>query len=65
MELGAKFDSADAKAGRKALALARVDQKQERLRPLDVDNAPDPIYDQLNFCVDLGLFGRTRGARSA
>jgi hypothetical protein len=50
-----KFDSADRIAIRRSLALKRVDQTQKRLRPLDVSDAPIELYDELDFCDDLGL----------
>src|SRR5665213_2144309 len=47
-----KWDSPDWIAIRKSLAQRRVDQTQERLKPLDVDDAPIEFYDELNFCED-------------
>jgi hypothetical protein len=50
-----KWDSPEWYAIRKSLAQQRVDEKQERLRPLDVANAPVEFYDELGFCEDIGL----------
>jgi hypothetical protein len=43
---------------RKSLAIQRMDTKQERLQKLDPDNPPTALYDELNFCEDLGLLSR-------
>jgi hypothetical protein len=55
-----KYDSAEWVSNRKALALKRVDSKNQTLVPLDVNDAPMELYDELGFCDDIGLL-TTRG----
>jgi hypothetical protein len=50
-----KFDSHDRITIRRNLALKRVDQKQMRLRQLDIQNPPVELEDELDFCEDIGL----------
>jgi hypothetical protein len=50
-----KFDSSEWAINRKNLALKRVDIKYKKLRPLDVNDAPIELYDELGFCDDIGL----------
>ena len=38
-----------------ALASERIDQQQQVLRPLDPDDAPDEMYDVMNFFETMGL----------
>jgi hypothetical protein len=39
----------------RALALARLDEKQEVLKPLDVDDSPDAVWVVLNFFEHVSL----------
>jgi hypothetical protein len=50
-----KWDSPEWNSIRKALAQKRVDEAQQRLRPLDVGDPPMEIYDELDLCEDIGL----------
>lgn len=50
-----KYDSSEWASDRKALAVKRVDTKRRTLLPLDVDDAPIELYNELNFCDDIGL----------
>jgi hypothetical protein len=54
-ELVDKYDGTDRVALRRSLALKRIDQTQKRLRPLDINDAPIELYDELDFCDDLGI----------
>lgn len=55
------FQSPRFTAIRKSLANERIDSEDERLKPLDPVDPPLAMYDELNFCEDLGLLTR-RGA---
>jgi hypothetical protein len=50
-----KWDSPEWNSIRKSLAQKRVDTAQQRLRPIDVDDPPMELYDELDFCEDIGL----------
>ncbi len=54
-ELIDKYDSPDQITIRKSLAAKRVDQEHGQLRPLNVNDAPTELYDELGFCEDIGL----------
>jgi hypothetical protein len=58
MEQVSTFDGPRYTEIRKSLAIQRMDTKQERLQILDPDNPPTALYDELNFCEDLGLLSR-------
>jgi len=50
-----KYDSPEWISDRKSLAEKRVDRALKRLHPLDIDDAPIELYDELGFCEDIGL----------
>jgi hypothetical protein len=50
-----QFDQPPISDSRKALALERMDAKQENLKHLDVDDPPDAMYDVLNFFESVSL----------
>jgi hypothetical protein len=56
-----KFEGSRFTEIRKSLATERTDTKQQRLKRLDPSDPPLELYDELNFCEDLGLLTR-RGA---
>lgn len=58
------FDSPRYKAIRNGLAAKRLNQAKESLKPLDVNDAPVEMVDELTFCNDLGILTR-HGALSA
>jgi hypothetical protein len=58
MEQVSTFDGPRYTEIRKSLAIQRMDTNQERLQKLDPDNPPTALYDELNFCEDLGLLSR-------
>lgn len=58
------FDSPRYKAIRKGLAEQRLNQADGTLKKLDVNDAPVEMFDELNFCNDLGILTR-HGALSA
>jgi hypothetical protein len=49
------FDGAEFVKVRKGLAKKRIDTTQQRLLPLNLQDIPSGMDDELNFCVDLGL----------
>jgi hypothetical protein len=55
VEESSQFDQGPLFVSRKALAAKRIDRKNEVLRPLDVDDPPDEMYDVLNACDHVGL----------
>lgn len=59
-----EFDSQRYKDIRRALAEKRLNRSEDILMKLDVDNAPEEMFDELNFCNDLGILTR-HGALSA
>jgi hypothetical protein len=55
VELVQEFQRPPVSDSMKALALARLDAKQEALKPLYVDNPPDAVWDVLNFFEHVSL----------
>jgi hypothetical protein len=55
VELVQQFDQPPVADARKALAIQRMDAKQEALKPIDVDDPPEAMYDVLNFFEHVSL----------
>jgi hypothetical protein len=53
-----KFDTGPLLASRKALAAKRINTEKHTLRPLDLGDAPDEMWDLLNECDHVGLLTR-------
>jgi hypothetical protein len=64
IEKAQEFDSPRYKAIRRALAEKRLDPSENKLKKLDVEDAPEGMFDELNFCNDMGVLTR-HGALSA
>lgn len=58
MEFVNKFDGGEFVTIRRNLAHTRMDRVHETLRPLNPDNIPEEMYEELDFCEDLGLLVR-------
>ena len=59
VELVQQFDQPPVADARKTLALQRMDAKQNALKPLDVNDPPDAVYDVLNFFEHVSLLANS------
>jgi hypothetical protein len=55
VEESSRFDQESLLATRRSLAAKRIDKIRKTLRPLDLNNEPEEMWDVLNACDHIGL----------